>query len=342
MKKPGSGKIFFRADGHAKMGLGHVIRSLALAGMLKDNFECHFIIRSPLPALKKQILEVCQQIIELPDTDDHIAEAKFITNEFFQQDDVVVLDGYHFQTTYQHVIKTKGCKLVCIDDIYACHYVADAIINHAGGITPANYSAEPYTRYYLGLEYALLRKPFLKTAKEHKYPDRNKSIFICMGGADPNNDTLEILKKCSRKLPGYQYFVVTGGAYQYRSALNEYLSVSALKAKVLDNLDANQMADYMKKCRVAITPPSTVAFEYLSLGGILFLKVIADNQININDYFLRGGLAFDFDTRFFELTEAEITNAEKKQKAVFDGKTPERFLNLFHEISRKDVSLSFS
>ena len=39
-------RVYFRADGHAKMGLGHVIRSLALAEMLKEDFDCYFIIRS--------------------------------------------------------------------------------------------------------------------------------------------------------------------------------------------------------------------------------------------------------------------------------------------------------
>ena len=56
-------KIVFRADGHAKMGLGHVIRSLALADMLKEDFDCHFMIRNPLPALRVQIMEVCQHLI---------------------------------------------------------------------------------------------------------------------------------------------------------------------------------------------------------------------------------------------------------------------------------------
>ncbi len=38
-------KIYFRADGNATMGLGHVIRSLALAEMSNDIFDCHFKIK---------------------------------------------------------------------------------------------------------------------------------------------------------------------------------------------------------------------------------------------------------------------------------------------------------
>ena len=33
-------KVVLRADGNSKIGLGHVYRLLALAEMLKEDFEC--------------------------------------------------------------------------------------------------------------------------------------------------------------------------------------------------------------------------------------------------------------------------------------------------------------
>ena len=65
-------RIYFRADGNAQIGLGHVIRSLALAEILKDEFACHFIIRKPLQTLKEEILKVCKSIIILPETTNDI------------------------------------------------------------------------------------------------------------------------------------------------------------------------------------------------------------------------------------------------------------------------------
>ena len=35
-------KIYFRADASATIGYGHFIRTLALADMLKDDFDCTF------------------------------------------------------------------------------------------------------------------------------------------------------------------------------------------------------------------------------------------------------------------------------------------------------------
>ena len=67
-------RIIFRADGNSDIGLGHVIRSLALVEMLKDNFECVFAIQEPVNALVRQIEAVCAELIILPldKTDEHM------------------------------------------------------------------------------------------------------------------------------------------------------------------------------------------------------------------------------------------------------------------------------
>lgn len=314
------------------MGLGHIIRSLALADMLREEFECHFIVREPLPTLKTQILEVCQSIIELPNTEDDVGEAQKIANEYLSGDEIVVLDGYHFVTDYQRVIKDKGCKLVCIDDIHAYHFVADVVINHAGGIAASDYSAEPYTQFCLGLKYALLRKPFREAAQARSYPDRNdKAVFICLGGADPNNDTLDILQKCESISAIEQCFLVIGSVYQHRTALESFLKITSLQVELLSNLSAEDMVTYMKKCGMAVTPPSTVSYEYLSVGGILYLKIIADNQKDIHSFFVKNNLAADFETTFLNPESPKTLSLENR----FDGLQSKRFTRLFNALSLK-------
>ena len=40
-------KIYFRADAGPEIGYGHYIRSLALADMLKDDFDCTMFTQTP-------------------------------------------------------------------------------------------------------------------------------------------------------------------------------------------------------------------------------------------------------------------------------------------------------
>ena len=322
--------VYFRADGHAKMGLGHVFRSLALAEMLRDHFSCHFMIREPLPSLHKQILAICESITALPITENHDQEAQYLCDTMLKGNEIVVLDGYHFRTSYQQAIREKGCKVVCIDDIHACHFVADVIINHAAGIMESDYDTENYTCFYLGLKYALLRKPFRENARNHDFKDREAAILICMGGADPNNDTLKVLEKCAIFDENFQYYIVTGPAYLYEKELRKFIQDTNLKINWLVDVSAEEMLHCMRKCPVAILPPSTVAYEYLSVGGVLYLRITADNQIRMNESFITEELAFSFDD-FGENIRKEdhLPQLLDRQARFFDGRQQQRFINIF-------------
>jgi UDP-2,4-diacetamido-2,4,6-trideoxy-beta-L-altropyranose hydrolase len=313
------------------MGLGHVVRSLALADMLNEQFECHFIIRDPLPTLSQQILEVCESIITLPSVADDIEEANQITHSYLSGEEIVVLDGYHFEPNYQRAIKSSGCKLVCIDDIHAYHFVADVIVNHAGGVTQGDYSIEDYTTLKLGLQYALLRKEFREAAlRLHRSQFEKGKVFVCLGGADPNNDLLSVLDLCQSCSFIQQVAVVIGAAYNHRSALSQYLNSTRLKVELLTNLSAVQMVAVMRSCEAAITPPSSIAYEWLSVGGSLFLKTIADNQKEMYAYFIDNNYALPLSN--LVLPDRTRLDDDSIIKSPFDGKQKERlekvFLNL--------------
>ncbi len=325
--------VVFRADGHAKMGLGHVVRSLAFAEILKNHFDCKFAIKAPSSTLIQQIKLVCSTIWILPDSlGSEVEEAAYLVKNYLSGNEILILDGYHFRTQYQRKLKDLGCQIICIDDIHNYHFLADVIINHAGGVTADCYSTGENTQFFLGLKYALLRKEFREAAKERNYPERGNAVLICLGGADPNNDTLDVLKECEQKGIVEKYYIIIGGAYQYRKELEAYIATLSKEIILLSSINASEMVRYMKKCTMAVTSPSTISYEYLSVGGELYLKVIADNQININRYFVDKGLAFSF--KEFPVSSAErISKAIAKQEQILDGKSGERLLELVTNLS---------
>ncbi|MEO5907505.1 MAG: hypothetical protein ABIQ11_12315 [Saprospiraceae bacterium] len=73
-------KVFFRADGNSRIGLGHIIRSLALAEIISENFHITFLIQSPDDYLTTEIRKVCDELIELPTDHSNDAEAEHITS----------------------------------------------------------------------------------------------------------------------------------------------------------------------------------------------------------------------------------------------------------------------
>jgi len=316
------------------MGLGHLVRSLALARILAEDFNCQFATKNaPLDFIPK-ISEACEKLIEIPEFDNIDEEAKYFAKNHLTGNEIIVLDGYHFQTEYQNILKNTGCKILCIDDIHECHFVADAIINHAGGIKKTQYSTKKDTNLYLGLDYVLLRPAFSAAAKNRQNLSTTSNAFVCLGGADPKNDTIKVLQKLELSKSIKSCFVVIGAAYKYRKALEEFIDKSTIEVRVLENISAEKMIEIMRLCPIAITSPSTISIEYLTIGGQLYLHQIADNQTNLRAYLNDTEVAFDFSE--FPITDTDkIEKALSKQQKLIDGKSPVRLRNIFRQLEQE-------
>ena len=101
-------KIIFRADGNSSIGMGHFIRTLALAEMLNEHYYCIYPTRKPTDYQIAEIEKVCHGRIDLPEDDSHLN----VFLNHLKGDEIVVLNNYYYTTAYQKAIKDKGCKLV--------------------------------------------------------------------------------------------------------------------------------------------------------------------------------------------------------------------------------------
>ena len=291
-------KIYLRADGNPEIGLGHVIRSLALAEMLKEDFCCIFATRFLTEYINMEARKVCEDIIKLPETDEHF-EAFLST---LSGDEIVVLDNYFFTTQYQQKIKDKGCKLVCIDDMHDKHFVADVVINHAPSALKSDYSVELYTKCLLGTKYTLLRKPFLHLAKQPKRYSAPNKAFVCFGGSDYNNITQRVVKQ----LLSFEFMdkitVVTGGTYKYKDELQTFSENYSDKILLYANIGADQLAGILSQCDFAIVPCSSILWECMAAKLPVITGYFADNQKYIAGYFFDKNIGYvvgDFNVNIF-------------------------------------------
>lgn len=277
-------KIYFRADANSQIGLGHVIRSMALAEMLTEDrnsiFECVFLVQNPSLSIQTQIKEKFELVI-LKETTFFLEEAHFITQNYLQGNSIIVLDHYQIQTEYQKIIKqNSNAKIVCIDDLHSWHFLADIVINHAAGLETTDYSSEEHTKLCLGTEYALLRKPFLEAARKKREIKKIESVFICFGGSDIHNLTKKALNTCLKNGSFNEIHVVLGSASLFYQEILELVQKDD-KIILYQNLSAQQMCNVMKKCQLAIAPASSIAYEILSTGLIWMGGYYIDNQFAI-------------------------------------------------------------
>lgn len=330
-------KIFFRADAGPEIGYGHFIRSLALADMLKQDFDCTMFTQSPTEYQLNEAKEICP-IVALPA--DSSKFGKFL--EYLQGDEIVVLDNYFYDTDYQRAIKSKGCKLVCIDDMHDRHFVADYIINSAPDVNASRYDVVPQTQLHLGLDFIMMRKPFRQATRKTYHSHLRKSIFVCFGGSDEHDLTYSACKVLLQHtdLPIH---AVVGGHY---NGLDRLQSLDPSRLSIHQNLNAQQMVGLMSEAVFAVVPLSTTFYETCCTRTPVITGYNADNQLSMahsdkNNMMScnLGDLLVNFERKLTQaityLTEERCQQMVQKQiEYVVD--TEENFIELFKLISMKE------
>jgi len=319
--------IFFRADGDSVIGLGHIVRSSAMAAYLKGHYKCILLTRCVIASVLEEVSYIFDQIISLPVVDYYSEAHNF--SDFKSKNSLVVLDGYFFDSRYQEILTGAGYKFFFIDDIHAFKYYANAIINQSGNIKPLDYNALPGTQFYLGPLYSLLRKPFLDAAKEKRNAVDNRNCFICFGGADPENKTLEILRKNKIRNNFDHFHIVVGSAYKYLNELEDF-ATGTKKITIHTSASAKEMVVIMKQCSYAICSPSSVVYEYMSIGGAVFLEQTANNQQSTLNYMVEERLAFHLKD-IENIRNTDILQSHERQAIYFDGQSGERILKIFNQ-----------
>lgn len=318
-------KIYFRADASAAIGYGHFTRTLALADILKEDFDCTFFTCNPTPYQVSEMEKVCPFIILQEDT--HYDE--FLSH--LHGDEIVVLDNYFFTTDYQRGIKQKGCCLVCIDDMHNKHYVADVVINH-GQTKTELFDVEPYTKLCLGFDWALLRKPFLETAKNKRNPsDRIEKVAICFGGSDINDITGYFVYQVLQLSEVTSVTAVVGDAYIPHS-----LQMKDNRLVYRSRLSAQEMADLFCDSDLVICSASSVCIEALACGAKVVAGWYVDNQADFYKLLISNHLAIGLGNVEHPNIDLHDVNLLHQTDTHMDGHIQERYISLFRRLEHRD------
>lgn len=319
-------KIIFRADAGAGIGYGHFIRSLALADMLKNDFDCVFYTTEPTPYQLAQMNCVCPYV----SLEDKNKFHQFLDS--LKGDEIVVLDNYFFTTDYQRRIKEKGCKLVCIDDLHDKHYLADLIINQAINVTPEDYSCEAYTRFAFGLGYSLLRKPFFDASKkkETEHPSKSRNtldVVVSFGGSDYLDLTSKVITSIDDMSIVNCITAIVGDSYSAARM------IESPKVCYMKNLSAQEIADLFSVSDLAILPCSTMMNEALACGVTPIGGYYVQNQEN--DYYsfmlanMIMGVGDYSDVDAMKRLRNVLQRVTRRGGNAISADTPDRYVELF-------------
>lgn len=275
-------KVLIRVDGSATIGLGHIVRCMALADILRPEFDILFVCKD---VSEKLVLELQKEQLPLAKINCNTDLFKLISIG-----DIVVIDGYDFDLSFQVKIKSFGCKLVCIDDTHHQEYAADLIINHGPGLNKDLYKAMKYTKFALGHDYLLLRKAFLDQIPVKRDITRVNNLLVILGGSDIKKLSIQLIE---HKI--YEYFdqvnIVSGASDNSYPQLKSYCE-SIPNIRLFNNLSDYELVELGAKCEICICTASGVSYEMACIGIGMVVCMVSQNQEHFYNFFVEKQLAY--------------------------------------------------
>jgi len=273
--------LIFRVDASPDIGTGHLMRCMALGQTWKDaGGNVIFITACQNNALLQRLRAEDFDIHLIPDsypnTSDWIHTKNIISN---YSNAWIILDGYHFDENYQIRIKELGNKLFLIDDTaHLDRYYADIMLNQNLHADELNYHCEPYTKLLLGTKYVLLRKQFMRwQGWRRKIPDIAHKVLITLGGSDPSNQTLKIIRALQKvDIRGLEVVVVVGASNPHFREIQSTTRNSRFVIRLIRN--ATDMPELMAWADIAVSAGGSTSWELAFMGLPALLIVLAENQ----------------------------------------------------------------
>lgn len=264
-------KVAFRLDAGAEIGLGHLMRCLAIADRLKTaGAECHFLCHQ-LPTHLLALLYSHQQhaLCALDDA----GPLPTLRPAW------LVCDHYQIDRQIEQTLAMHCGQLLIIDDLADRTHHGQLLLDQGPLRSAADYQslAPSDCRLLLGTDYALLRPAYRQLARQKV--SRWQRGLICFGGADPTGACLTTLNTLAR-LPWAKtisWTLVAGGANPFWPELQQRVTeLSDLPLTLLRQSD--QMAQLMQQHDFAIGAAGGMTWERACLGLPTLAVPIVDNQ----------------------------------------------------------------
>jgi UDP-2,4-diacetamido-2,4,6-trideoxy-beta-L-altropyranose hydrolase len=274
--------LLIRADANAEIGTGHVMRCVALAQAWRDRGgRVEFVLAAGGAEIYDRLLsegfEVREVLAEIGSAGDAAQTAELCAGSAAEW---LVLDGYHFSQDYRHRIRSTVPRLLLVDDHGEfAPYNCDIVLNTNVYATNAMYpDRKGRTRFLLGTRYALLRGEFSDVQSGFaEVPEQASRLLVTLGGADPNNVTLQVVEALQELEDiEFELTVVLGVSNSHRSSIAQALKSFSRPAELLVNV--RNMPELMARSDLAISAGGGTCDELAFFRVPMFLITIAKNQ----------------------------------------------------------------
>lgn len=314
--------IAFRLDASVAIGVGHLMRCLALADVLRaGGAQTTLILRGDLATAKADVEARGHACHLLPAQAGDVswrvdAQQTLDCLATLSPPDCLVVDHYGLDAGWESLIKPAVRRIMVIDDLADRPHDCDILLDQ-------NFNSDMATRYVglvpqhcrqlLGPQFAMLRPEFIAARAQARERDgmvRRLAIFF--GGTDPGGDTLKALtafrnlQDTSAQFAQLHCDVIVGSGNPQRDQI-ERLCRDMPQVRFLCQI--SNMAQIMDAADVCIGAGGTALWERAVLGVPSLVMAVADNQVSATEAMARQGA-------LLYLGRAEQVNAKDLQQAM--------------------------
>lgn len=331
------GRLLIRVDASVTIGVGHVMRCLALAQAWHDRGgDTCFVSALLSSSLQERIATEGFEYIPVNSPAGNEQDATALLSLAEHRDaQVLILDGYHFDAKYQATIANfRSTTLTIDDDGRLPVYRSSFVLNQNPSVSEETYpNISKHTRLLLGSQYALLRREFQQSQYKTPLVSISDKVFRCLvtlGGSDPDNITaVAIQGLMSLQDEDMEVRVIIGDLNPHANSLVELTSRDK-RFELVRNV--SDMAKQYAWASFAIAAGGSSNWEMCYFGLPRVVVVLADNQRSNSEYLESEGIAVNIGemadvspTRVasavneFRQNNERLSFAQKRAQEIVDG-----------------------
>ncbi|MBV8756666.1 MAG: UDP-2,4-diacetamido-2,4,6-trideoxy-beta-L-altropyranose hydrolase [Deltaproteobacteria bacterium] len=264
--------LLVRADAGPAIGVGHVMRCIALAEAWIELGGRVVFASADLPVpIEARIAQLGCRVVAVAGSEETVALAGEVGARF------AVIDGYEIGPHYQHDLHNAGVHVLVLDDRgESATDAADVILNQNAGARAELYAGKRGL-LLLGREYTLIRREFRAVAHARSVPETARRILVSFGGADPAN-LAPVAIEALAPVSGLHVRVVVGAA---NAKQVEAPADAAAMIEVVPWLQ--DIAGQMRWAELAIVAAGGTCWELAACGVPMIAVPIADNQLAVSE-----------------------------------------------------------
>jgi UDP-2,4-diacetamido-2,4,6-trideoxy-beta-L-altropyranose hydrolase len=264
--------VAFLTEAGPEVGLGHVMRCLALArAAAADGARASFLL-APDPRAIALLGRAGQEVVPAPWPADPAATRGALAA---LGADTVVVDSYAASAGFLASLRPDVARVVAVDDMADRGLPVDLVVNGGVGAEALPYRRRTGTRFLLGPRYALLDPAFAE-APAARRADRVSRILICLGGGGHEEPALAALAAAAGAAPGCAVDLVAGALATDGSALEAAARRGA--GRIAVHRDRLGLRDLMLAADLAVSGAGVTLHELLATATPAVVICMADNQ----------------------------------------------------------------